>query len=153
MFKKFSLIQWLSLFYALNFLFIVAISHWPGLTDVQGRLLGLFYIDPIDDVFHLLSGLIAVIVAFRNSWSINYFKYVGIPYGLDAIAGIFFSREFLNGDIFMNGLGGPNFTMRAFLVNLPHILILGTMLIIGFWLSKKEWANRPLFSRPTANTI
>lgn len=137
-FKKISIIQWLAWFYALNFLFIVALSHWPGLTDTQGRLLGLFYIDPIDDIFHLLSGILAVIVAIRSHrWSVNYFKWVGIPYGIDAVTGLFFSREFLNGDMFVRGLGGPDFTLRALEVNLPHILILITMLWIGFWLSKR----------------
>ncbi|MDB5259385.1 MAG: hypothetical protein JWO73_593 [Candidatus Taylorbacteria bacterium] len=136
--KKISVIQWLALFYALNFLFIVALSHWPGFTDAQGRLLGLFYIDPIDDVFHLLSGLLAVVVAFKShKWSVNYFKWVGIPYGIDAITGLFFSREFLNGDVFVHGLGGVDFSMRALEVNLPHILIVATMLWIGFWLAKR----------------
>ncbi len=136
--KKITLIQWLALFYALNFIFIFTISHWPGLTDVEGRLLGLFIIDPIDDVWHLASGIIALVVAFRSHiWSVNYFKWAAIPYGLDAITGIFFSREFLNGEIFIKGFGGPSFTMETLLVNLPHILIIATMLLIGFWLSKK----------------
>jgi hypothetical protein len=142
MFKRITIIQWLAWFYAANFLFIFIISHWPGLTDPQGRLLGLFAIDPIDDVFHLLSGLIAAVVAWRsNTWSVNYFKWAGIPYGIDAITGLFFSREFLNGDVFVNGLGGPDFTTRALLVNLPHIVILITMLWIGFWLSKRVRAT------------
>jgi hypothetical protein len=134
MLKKISIIQWLAWFYAANFLS----SHWPGLTDAQGRLLGLFYIDPIDDIFHFVSGIIAAVVAWHSyRWSVNYFKIAGIPYGLDAITGIFFSREFLNGDVFVRGLGGTDFTMRAFLVNAQHILILITMLWIGFWLSKR----------------
>ena len=142
MFKKLSIIQWLAWFYALNFLFIFIISHWPGLTDAQGRLMGLFYIDPVDDVFHLLSGLLDVIVALRShKWSVNYFKYVGIPYGIDAFVGLFFSTQFLNGDLFTKPLGGIDFSMHNFLVNLPHIVILFTMLWIGFWLSKRVKAN------------
>jgi hypothetical protein len=45
--------QWLAWFYCANFLFIVALSHWPGLTNAKGELLGLFVIDPVDDIFHL----------------------------------------------------------------------------------------------------
>ena len=136
--KKITIIQWLAWFYALNFLFIFIISHWPGLTDAQGRLMGLFFIDPVDDVFHLLSGLLAVIVALHSyKWSVNYFKYVGIPYGIDAFVGLFFSTQFLNGDLFTKPLGGIDFSMHNFLVNLPHIIILFTMLWIGFWLSKR----------------
>ncbi len=137
-FKKISLIQWLAWFYALNFLFIFIISHWPGLTDAQGRLLGLFHIDPVDDIFHLLSGLVAGIVALHSHrWSVNYFKYAGIPYGIDAVTGLFFGVEFLNGNVFTQGLGTADFSMNNFMVNLPHIAILVTMLWIGFWLSKR----------------
>jgi hypothetical protein len=141
-FKKLSAIQWLAWFYALVFLFIFTISHWPGLTDSSGRLLGLFFIDPIDDIFHLLSGLIAAITALKShTWSVNYFKYSGIPYGIDAITGLCFSVEFLNGDVFTQGLGSPNFSVNNILVNLPHIIIVTTTLYIGFWLSKKYQAR------------
>src|SRR3954470_2807575 len=103
--KKPTLIQILAWFYAANFLFIVALSHWPGLTDAQGRLMGLFFIDPIDDIFHLLSGIAAVVVALHSEkWSVRYFKLAGIPYLIDAVTGIFFGREFLNGDLFTQGL-------------------------------------------------
>ena len=142
MFKKISVIQWLAWFYALNFLFIVAISHWPGLTDVHGNLLGLFKIDPVDDIFHLLSGLLAVIVALRShKWSVNYFKYVGIPYGIDAVVGLFFSTQFLNGDVFTKPLGGVDFSTHNLLNNLPHVVIFFTMIWIGFWLSKRVQAK------------
>ena len=57
--KRPSAIQWLAWFYCANFILIVTLSHWPGLTDIEGRLLGRFTIDPIDDIFHLLSGLLA----------------------------------------------------------------------------------------------
>ncbi|MES2213544.1 MAG: hypothetical protein V4473_01735 [Patescibacteria group bacterium] len=138
MLKKISVIQWLAWFYALNFLFIFVICHWPGLTDAHGKLLGLYQIDPVDDVFHLLSGLLAVVVALRSrTWSVNYFKYVGIPYGIDAVVGLFFSTQFLNGDVFTKPLGGIDFSSSNLMVNLPHIAILVTMLVIGFWLSKR----------------
>lgn len=95
--KKRSAIQWLAWSYCANFLFIVALSHWPGLTDAQGKLLGLFAIDPVDDIFHLISGLLAAVAAFKSRvWSVNYFKYAGIPYAIDAITGILFGVEFLN---------------------------------------------------------
>lgn len=136
--KKSSVIQWLAWFYCANFLFIVTLSHWPGLTDRQGRLMGLFAIDPVDDIFHLLSGLLAGFAAWKSHrWSVNYFKWAGIPYGLDAITGIFFGVEFLNGDICTVGPSGPNLSLRNVLVNTPHILIPVTMFVIGFWLSKR----------------
>ena len=142
--KKKTIIQWLAWFYSANFLVIVILSHWPGLTDAQGRLMGLFAIDPVDDIFHLISGVVAAIVAWRShAWSVNYFKYAGIPYGIDAITGIFFGVEFLNGDIFTEGLHHPDLNLRTLLVNFPHILIPVTMLWIGFKLSKRVQISAP----------
>lgn len=129
--KRFSALQKWAWFFAVGFLGIVILSHWPGLTDAQGRLMGLFYIDPIDDIFHLISGVIAVVVALKSElWSLWYFRIVGIPYALDAATGMFFSREFLNGDIFTKGFGPADFSMHNFLVNFPHIIIL----LFGIWL-------------------
>lgn len=138
MFKKLTLIQWLAWFYCANFLFIVALSHWPGLTDAQGKLMGLFAIDPVDDIFHLISGVLAAVVALKSHrWSVAYFKYAGIPYGIDAVTGICFGVEFLNGDVFTEGLSKPDLSVHRILVNLPHILIPATMLWIGYCLSKR----------------
>lgn len=136
--QKFDPIRAFGVFFALNFLAIVAISHWPGFTDADGRLFGLFAIDPIDDIFHFVSGLIALGVALHSRrWSITYFKYAGIPYGIDAFTGLFLGREFLNGAVFTQGIGSPDFSVPSLLVNLPHIIILVSMLWIGFSLSKK----------------
>ncbi len=141
---KLSNIQWLAWFYCANFLFIVALSHWPGLTDPQGRLLGLFAIDPIDDIFHLLSGLLAGVVAWKSRrWSVNYFKFAGIPYGIDALTGIFLGVEFLNGDICTVGPRGLDLSVRTVLVNTPHLVIPITMMLIGFWLAAREQPAQP----------
>lgn len=136
--KRISLIQWLAWFYCANFLFIVTLSHWPGLTHADGRLLGLFTIDPVDDIFHLLSGLLAGACAIHSHrWSVNYFKYAGIPYAIDAVTSLLFSREFLNGDLFREGFGGPDFSVHNIMVNIPHVVIPVTMMLIGFWLSPR----------------
>lgn len=136
--KRITPIQGLAWFYCANFLFIVTLSHWPGLTDAEGRLMGLFAIDPVDDIFHLISGVLAGVVAWKShTWSVNYFKFAGIPYGVDAVTGILFGVEFLNGDVFTEGLKSPDLSVHRLLVNLPHILIPVTMLWIGFRLSKR----------------
>lgn len=135
---KFSTIQKFALLYGAMFLFVVTISHWPGLTDSEGRLMGLFKIDPIDDIFHLLSGIAAVIVGFKSvHWSKIFFIVVAIPYGLDAITGLLFSREFLNLDVFTQGLGSPNFGLTNILINLPHVLITVVALWVGLSFSKR----------------
>lgn len=105
------------------FLTVVVITHFPGLTDADGRNLGLFVIDPIDDLVHALSGVLAAFAAWHTArvsqW---YFRLFGALYGLDAIVGfaIFASRE--------------PFAV-AFAANAPHVAIAAFALWAGFRLS------------------
>ena len=55
----------LAWWYTAGFLGIFLICHTPGLTDAEGRLLGLFRIDPIDALVHLLSGLAGAWLAWQ----------------------------------------------------------------------------------------
>jgi hypothetical protein len=123
-------VAWL---YAAGFVGVFLVTHAPGATDAEGRLFGLFRIDPIDDVVHLLSGLAGVVVA---AWVVRliplYLKLIGILYGLDAIVGLAFSRGFLDGSLVTQGPGGPDFGVTNILINLPHIVLAGLALAIGF---------------------
>ena len=138
MFKQISWMQKCAWVYAAGFLGIFIICHWPGLTNSQGYLLGLYRIDPVDDIFHLLSGLWGAVAAYASTrQSSIYFKIIGIPYGIDALVGLLWSTQFLNGDVFTKPLGHANFGMTNFLNNLPHIIILVVALFIGFVINKK----------------
>jgi Domain of unknown function (DUF4383) len=123
-------IAWL---YAAGFVGVFLVTHAPGATDAEGRLFGLFRIDPIDDVVHLLSGVAGVVVA---AWATRliplYLKLIGILYGLDALVGLVFSRGFLDGSLFTQGPGGADFGVTNILINLPHIILAGFALVIGF---------------------
>lgn len=123
-------VAWL---YAAGFVGVFLVTHAPGATDAEGRLFGLFRIDPIDDFVHLLSGVAGVVVA---AWVVRliplYLKLVGILYGLDAIVGLGFSRGFLDGSLFTQGLGAPDLGVTNILINLPHIVLAGLALAIGF---------------------
>lgn len=124
--------------YAFAFLGIFLISHWPGLTDKNGLLLGLYRIDPVDDIFHLLSGIYGGLAAWHSTrQSTLYFKIIGIPYGIDALVGLLFNTQFLNGDVFTKPLGSPNFSASNLLNNLPHIAILVAAVFIGYFWNKK----------------
>lgn len=119
--------------YAAGFLGVFLITHAPGFTDAQGYLFGLFKIDPIDDVVHLLSGVAGVVVARLARPSIPaYFKAIGILYGLDAVVGLVLSRGFLDLSIFLRGPGAPDFGLTNIAVNAPHVVIAGVALVIGF---------------------
>lgn len=119
--------------YAAGFLGIFVITHTPALTDAQGLSFGLFKIDPVDDLVHLLSGLAGVIVAWRAHRYIPlFFKLVGIAYMADAIVGMTMSRGLLDGSIFTQGPGSPDFGMTNWALNLPHVILSGIALVIGF---------------------
>jgi hypothetical protein len=123
-------VAWL---YAAGFVGVFLVTHAPEATDAAGRLFGLFKIDPVDDVVHLLSGLAGVVVA---AWAVRfiplYLQLVGILYGLDALVGLAVSRGFLDGSLFTQGPGPADFGLRNVLINLPHIVLAGIALAVGF---------------------
>ena len=100
--------------YVAGFLGIFLICHTPGLTDAEGRLLGLFRIDPIDDFVHLH------VRAWRAPSSPGapthlmplYFKVIGMLYDLDALVGMTMSRGLLDLSVFTQGPVARRFQPR-----------------------------------------
>jgi hypothetical protein len=120
-----TLIQKLAWAYALGFIFVVSLGYIPGFTDDAGLLFGLFKIDPIDDVVHTASGIWAAYAAWKSvRHSVFYFRAFGLFYSLDAVAGLI--RGWSSLDV------GTNLA-----VNLPHIIIGGFALLVGFVLAKR----------------
>lgn len=119
--------------YTAGFIGIFIITHTPALTDAQGLSFGLFKIDPIDDLVHLLSGVAGGVVAWKaHSYIPLFFKLVGILYMGDAIVGMTMSRGLLDGSVFMQGPAGPDLSMTNWALNIPHIILSGLALVIGF---------------------
>jgi hypothetical protein len=119
--------------YAFGFIGICIITHTPALTDANGLSFGLFKIDPVDDLVHLLSGIAGVTVAWRaHSYIPLFFKIVGIAYMGDAVVGLTTSRGLLDGSLLMHGPAGADFGMTNWALNLPHVIISGIALVIGF---------------------
>ena len=129
-FQRLRMLAWI---YTAGFLGIFLICHTPGLSDAEGRLFGLFRIDPIDDFVHLLSGIAGALVAWRWPLTIPaYFIVIGLLYDLDAVVGMTMSRGLLDLSVFKLGPGGPDFSVTNWLLNLPHILLATLALVIGF---------------------
>jgi hypothetical protein len=119
--------------YAAGFMGVFLVTHAPFLEDENGLSFGLFKIDPVDDFVHLLSGVAGIVVA---AWLTRYipmfFKWVGVLYMTDAAVGMLTSRGLLDGSLFVQGPGAADFSVTSWLLNLPHIVIAGVALVIGF---------------------
>jgi hypothetical protein len=123
----------LAWWYTAGFLGIFLICHTPGVSDADGRLFGLFRIDPIDDFVHLLSGIAGALIAWRAPSSIPlYFVVIGVLYDLDAVVGMTMSRGLLDLSVFRLGPGSPDFSLHNWALNLPHIVLATLALWIGF---------------------
>ncbi|GAB4459258.1 MAG: DUF4383 domain-containing protein [Anaerolineae bacterium] len=137
LFKEMNLIQLYAWIYAAMFIFVVSLGYIPGFTNADGQLFGLFRIDPIDDILHLGSGIWAALAAWTSVRAATlYFKIFGILYGLDGVVGFLLGQGYLDGGIFIYG-PWPMDWLTKFAANLPHILIGGMAVVIGFWLSRK----------------
>jgi hypothetical protein len=130
--------------YTGGFLAVVIITHTPAFNDENGLSFGLFKIDPVDDFVHLLSGIAGFIVAaFATRCIPLYFKAIGILYGLDVVVGMLMSRGFLDLSVFTRGPAAPDFGLTNWLLNLPHIVIAGLALVVGFRPGTVDTVSRP----------
>jgi hypothetical protein len=106
--------------FGIVFIAIGVLGFIPGVTNAEGNLLGLFRVDAIHNVIHLLSGIVALLCAGSVRAAKGYFKIFGVVYGLVTVLG------FLNGtsilDIF--AINGAD--------NILHLLITAVALYFGF---------------------
>jgi|ERR1051326_7727536 hypothetical protein len=137
--KSISVIQKIAWVYAVMFLVTVLVSHIPSFTDQKGLLFGLYHVSPLIDSVHFLSGVLAVVVALHSTrWSVTYFKWAGVIFGIDVLLSLLFSRDLLETfSIFTRGIGSPNFSVTNLLANSPHTLISLFALWVGFRFSKQ----------------
>jgi hypothetical protein len=120
------------------FILVVAIGYVRAFEDAQGNLFGLFKLDLYDDSLHLASGLWAGIAAFLSRRAAaNYFRLFGPLYFLDGVFGFFTGSGYLDGGIFL--YGPLDLTLQTrFFANLPHLLIGGIAIWVGYVLARRE---------------
>ena len=120
------------------FLLVVAIGYVPAFEDEQGRLFGLFTLDLYDDSLHLASGLWAGAAAWHSAGAARtYFRLFGPLYFLDGLVGLAVGSGYLDGGIFLYGpLDLPLVT--RFFANLPHLLIGGIAIWVGYRVARSE---------------
>lgn len=70
----------------------------PGITTDDGHLLGLFQVDAVHNVVHLVSGAVALWAGYKSEHAAHvYFQVFGVVYLLVAILGLFFGDRPLLG--------------------------------------------------------
>ena len=70
-------------------LIVGVISFIPGIVSSTGLLLGIFAVDPIHNVIHILTGLLALFSAGSFTASKSFFKIFGIVYLIVTLLGLF----------------------------------------------------------------
>ncbi len=135
------------LVYSLMFFFVAVMGYIPPFVDADGYLFGLFALDLYDNLLHGFSGAWALIASIISVRQITlYFKIFGTVYFLDGVVGLFAGNAFLDFSIIKYGIADNTF-MVNFLLNIPHIIIGGTAMFAGYYLSKKAFFTRPIGSR------
>ncbi|MFN8439262.1 MAG: DUF4383 domain-containing protein [Caldilineaceae bacterium] len=123
--------------YAALFLSVVSLGYIPGLTNDHGQLLGLFHIELKDDLLHLGSAIWAAWAAWRSAKDATfYFRLFGLVYFFDGVCGLLFGQGYLDLGIFLFGPVQLDLSTRIG-ANIPHIIIGGIAVLVGFVLSKR----------------
>lgn len=142
-----SFLQKMAWVYTVLFFLVFIVTNVPAFNDAEGRNFGLFKIDPIDNLVHLLTAIVGGIAAWCSAmWSKWFLAASGILYGLDAVVGLIASQGLLDTSIFTQGFGALDFSLINILINLPHIMIAVLALYIVFVMSHKYDTEPILFS-------
>jgi hypothetical protein len=123
--------------YAALFVGVTALGYIPQFLDSQGQLFGLFKLQWWDDALHLGSGLWAAVAAWHSyNASRTYFRIFGPLYFFDGVLGLLTGSGYLDLGIILHGpMAMPIATKVA--MNVPHILIGGVAILVGYVLAKK----------------
>lgn len=137
-----TLIQKLAVFYAIMFFAVVGMNYVPAFHDANGMMFGLFSLQWWDDLLHGFSGVWALIAALASHrQSVLYFKLFGAVYLFDGMLGLLTGSGCLDGGIFIDGLRTDIDFPTRFMANLPHLAIGGFAVFVGYWLSKRLYAQ------------
>ena len=133
--------QKLAWFYAVMFTVLGSLSYIPWINDENGVTLGIFSLQWYDNLLHYASGAWAAVAAWRSFRASEfYFKLFGLIYGLDGVMGLLTGQGYLDGGIFINGVTPLDWGFKI-AANIPHILIGGIAVVIGFVFARKFAQN------------
>jgi hypothetical protein len=122
------MIQKLAWIFGAVFVLVGVLGFVPALTP-DGYLLGIFEVDTLHNVIHLLSGILALGAAWTGAYARLYFQVFGVVYGAVTVVG------FLQGDT----------VLGLFTVNVAdhflHFAIAAAALYAGFMMKEGAVAN------------
>jgi len=91
-----------AIIFGIVFLLVGVLGFVPGITTGQ-MLLGIFHVNAVHNIVHLLSGAVALITGLTSTAAARmYFRVFGIVYALVAILGFFIGNGLLLGLISNN---------------------------------------------------
>lgn len=93
----------MAIIFGIAFIAAGVLGFVPGITTGEGYLLGIFHVNATHNVIHLLSGAVALFVAYKSEHAARlYFQIFGVIYALVALLGMFYGREPLLGVVAHN---------------------------------------------------
>ena len=113
------MVQNLAWVFGIVFVLVGVLGFVPAVTP-DGHFLGIFEVDPVHNIIHLLSGILALGAAWTGSYARLYFQVFGVVYGVVAVAG------FVQGDTVL-GLIATNMADHVL-----HLAIAAVALWAGF---------------------
>ena len=112
------------------FLVVGIAGFVPGLTT-DGVLLGIFQVDTLHNIIHLLSGAAAVLAALSGAYARLYFQVFGVVYALVTVVGFWQGSTVL-------GLIDINMADNAL-----HLVLAAASLWIGFGMKDSSGSMAP----------
>jgi len=113
--------QKIAMVFGVVMLVVGLLGFVPGITTADGHLLGIFEVDTLHNIVHILTGILALVFMKKNAKM--FFKVFGVVYLLVTIVGFVMGGNILG--LFMVNMAD----------NVLHLIIAALALFIGF---KKE---------------
>ena len=132
------MVQKLAWIFGIVMLVVGILGFVPGITS-NGMLLGIFEVDAMHNIVHILTGIVAVaIAAVAGAHARLFFKVFGVVYGLVAVLGL--------------TMGGNVLGMQMnMLDHLLHVAIAAFALYVGF--AMKESPMMSMSSAPAPSSM
>ena len=96
------MIKKVAIVFGVVFVLIGILGFVPGITTSDGLLLGIFNVNAVHNIVHLLSGIVALAAASSEKNSKMYFQIFGVVYALVAVLGFYYQGNEILGLVASN---------------------------------------------------